>query len=436
MCGIRLRSSSGSYLAATSVYVDMTNTFTFEELKDAPLIVDALYKGGNKKNMGDEVLSNLLPRTENSGGFRKTYVRGSKTEFAYLTLYTTMSEIEWPDYMNYETGIFRYYGDNRQPGHELHDTVKKGNMVLRSLYEWLNDPEQIIRIPPILIFKKEHGRDVRFLGLAVPGCRDFTEDQELVAFWRTIGSERFQNYEAYFTVLDTGDDPIPKEWLEARVNGNPDADRMAPEVWLNFHRKGRVGIRPLMARRIQEWPGVKAQLPNDDEGIAIINAILKRYEGFPQGFEHCAVRIVQMMDLHFSEFDVTRPWRDGGRDATGRYLAGSNECGIAMECSLEAKLYSSNQGVGVRWMSRLISRIKYRQFGIMITTSYISKQAYDEVKEDGHPIILITGRDIVRILRSKHYSSENIDAWLDSIKEDINLDSSDLDDRHPRFERS
>ena len=72
----------------------------------------------------------------------------------------------------------------------------------------------------------------------------------------------------------------------------------------------------------------------------------------------------------------------------------------------------------------------------MITTSYISKQAYDEVKEDGHPIILITGRDIVRILRSKHYSSENIDAWLDSIKEDINLDSSDLDNRHPGFERS
>lgn len=66
--------------------------------------------------------------------------------------------------------------------------------------------------------------------------------------------------------------------------------------------------------------------------------------------------------------------------------------------------------------------------GIMITTSYISKQAYDEVKEDGHPIILITGRDIVRILRSKHYSSENIDMWLDSIKEDINLDSPNPDD--------
>ncbi len=50
-------------------------------------------------------------------------------------------------------------------------------------------------------------------------------------------------------------------------------------------------------------------------------------------------------------------------------------------------------------MSRLISRIRYRQFGIMITTSYVDKQAYQEVVDDGHPILIVTATDIAGILR-------------------------------------
>ena len=66
-------------------------------------------------------------------------------------------------------------------------------------------------------------------------------------------------------------------------------------------------------------------------------------------------------------------------------------------------------------MSRLISRIRYRQFGIMITISYVDKQAYQEVVEDGHPILIVTATDIAGILRKNAINSSNVDEWLKSI---------------------
>ena len=43
----------------------------FEELGNAELVVDTVYKGGKVSGKGSEVLSKLLPGCSNSGGFRK-----------------------------------------------------------------------------------------------------------------------------------------------------------------------------------------------------------------------------------------------------------------------------------------------------------------------------------------------------------------------------
>ena len=69
-------------------------------------------------------------------------------------------------------------------------------------------------------------------------------------------------------------------------------------------------------------------------------------------------------------------------------------------------------------MSRLISRIRYRQFGIMVTTSYVDNQAYGEVVEDGHPILIVTASDIAGILRRNSIYASNVEAFLDSIDEE------------------
>ena len=64
-------------------------------------------------------------------------------------------------------------------------------------------------------------------------------------------------------------------------------------------------------------------------------------------------------------------------------------------------------------MSRLISRIRYRQFGAMVTTSFITKQAFEEVKEDGHPILLVTANNIATVLQQHGINSvDDVESWL------------------------
>jgi hypothetical protein len=82
---------------------------------------------------------------------------------------------------------------------------------------------------------------------------------------------------------------------------------------------------------------------------------------------------------------------------------------------LEAKCYGPDNSVGVKETSRLISRVRHRMFGVLVTTSYVHDQAYSEVREDQHPIVIICGRDIVDALRAKGYSTPAaVAAWLNS----------------------
>ncbi|MCP9627676.1 restriction endonuclease [Rhodopseudomonas palustris] len=64
-------------------------------------------------------------------------------------------------------------------------------------------------------------------------------------------------------------------------------------------------------------------------------------------------------------------------------------------------------------MSRLISRLRHRQFGILVTTSFVDSQAYREIKEDQHPIVVVSAIDIVDILRSHGYGdADAVRRWL------------------------
>ena len=37
--------------------------------------------------------------------------------------------------------------------------------------------------------------------------------------------------------------------------------------------------------------------------------------------------------------------------------------------------------------------------GVLVTTSHLDSQAYKEIREDGHPVIVLAGRDIIDILK-------------------------------------
>ena len=396
---------------------------SFEKLDSADLVIDCVYKGGETSDMSSEPFHKLIPRCENAGGFRKKLREDGSGKYAYVILYTSMQELEWPDYLDEETGIFRYYGDNRQPGREINDTKKKGNKILEDTFALLNEASHLEDIPPFFVFKKTgNGRDIQFLGLAAPGNPKISPDRDLVAFWRTVNGKRFQNYESYFTILDTGANAIPRKWIESLIYDHKNNLQYAPEAWKNFVKNGRNGINALKANRIYKIPSKYDQLQSDNEGNLCLELIRKHYKDNPYGFEACAANIIEKMDSNFIDFSLTRPWRDGGRDAIGYYSisqGGKKNYPLKIECALEAKCYSQDDSVKVKQMSRLISRIRYRQFGIMITTSYVADQAYKEVVEDGHPILIVTAADIASILRSNSITSNDVEEWMKNIDSKI-----------------
>ncbi|WP_223620597.1 restriction endonuclease [Lysobacter sp. ESA13C] len=147
--------------------------------------------------------------------------------------------------------------------------------------------------------------------------------------------------------------------------------------------------------------------------------VWNHFKDAPIEFEAFAARIFQMIDSRVIVDEVTRGAVDGGRDAVGRYLLGLSEDPVYAEFSLEAKCYrpaldgKSPNTVGVKEVSRLISRIRHRQFGVLVTTSAIARQAYEEVREDKHPIVFICGRDIAEIMIKRGFNTvERVRALL------------------------
>ncbi|MEH6952643.1 restriction endonuclease [Nitrobacter sp. NHB1] len=371
------------------------------------LHVDACYQGGRHGNAGDDPLPSLL-RVDSQGGFRKRGKVAGKLHMLVLT--SSLADPDWPDSLDREMGVFTYYGDNKQPGRELHDTGRDGNLILQKIFTAARSGAEGRReVPPTFIFAGAGTwRDMIFLGLAVPGASDLDSSEELVAIWRTAKGQRFQNYRARFTVLNAS--TISRAWLDSLIAGKPE-DSLAPEVWQTWVKTGR--RQALMATRSLEYRSKIEQLPADKEGEAIVQAIRDHFEGSPHAFEHCAAAITCFMMPDAVTLDVTRPSRDGGRDGVGQLRVGVGSSGILVDFALEAKCYSATNSVGVREMSRLISRLRHRQFGVLVTTSWVDLQAYKEIKEDEHPIVVVSAADIVELLRRNGKgSAATVVAWL------------------------
>lgn len=380
----------------------MVGIFEHGEAGSSDLIVDAVYQGASGGHLRGEVLSALLPGIGNLGGFRAAG-RGDAKKF--VVLYSSGEDPDWPDSLNLNTGQFVYYGDNKTPGHELHDTGPGGNRILRNVFELLHSgSEARSRIPPFFIFKKfptaVSARSVQFKGLAVPGFQGLPATADLVAVWKTTRGQRFQNYRSVFTVLDVP--TVARAWIDDLAAGNPLTNN-APDAWRSWVESGL--YRPLASESTTTIRSQDAQLPDTKEKREILAAVYNHFREAPIAFEAFAARIFQMHDQRVIVDEITRGSVDGGRDAIGRYLLGLSDDPVYAEFSLEAKCYrphgheeSAANTVGVREVSRLISRIRHRQFGVLVTTSTIARQAYEEVRKDRHPIIFLCGKDIADIL--------------------------------------
>jgi hypothetical protein len=384
----------------------MVKTFPFSDLRSADLVIDAIYEGGTKGNASDDPLWKLIPGAGNQGGFRSV---GGWDAPRLVILYSSMDDPDWPDFIDVYTGIFTYFGDNKKTGFALHDTRRGGNKILRSCYDLLhNSQRERARIPPFLVFTNgEKRRDVVFRGLAVPGVEGDAAD-DLVAIWRSKNGQRFQNYRARFTILDTG--IVSREWINAARAGEP-LDASVPAAWKTWTETGV--YKPLTTQPTIQYRRKEEQLPASHRDQLLLRNVYEYFKDRPHDFEHCAARLAAIMDPNININTVTRPSADGGRDAIGTYRVGPLADRITLDFALEAKCYAPNNQVGVKELSRLISRLRHRQFGILVTTSYLGQQAYQELRNDGHPVIIIAGVDIAAILvKAGLGTADAVREWL------------------------
>ena len=386
----------------------------FSQARTADLFIDALYESDRtqaKGSIGSEPLSKLMG-VGNLGGFRP---KAGKEGIMAVVLTSTRAEPEWPDSLDVYTGTYTYFGDNRSPGVEMHQTKQRGNQILRDAFALAHgNQEDRAKCPLFFIFETgAEARDFIFRGLAVPGS-DFKEPgEDLVAVWRTSSGERFQNYRATFTVLREGF--ISGGWLrESLASGKfLVEDSRAPQTLKNWVENGI--LTPLVAER-SAVRSIDEQTPANRTHKALLSTIRSRCEEDPWLFEKVAAEIWKMNCPVPVEYELTRRFRDGGRDATGWMLLGPASDHIRVSFALEAKHYAEGNSVGVRETSRLISRIKHREFGVFVTTSAVGKQAYTEIRDDGHPIVVISGRDICEILAQNGITTSlSCNEWLNRV---------------------
>lgn len=394
----------------------MTRVIPFNQVSTADLIVDAVYESSLDGQLSGEPIARLLPGSGNMGGFR---VSGRGERKNWVVLFTTGEDRNWPDTLDLNTGQFFYYGDNKTPGHELHDTRAGGNRVLRHAFARLHaDQDPRSGIAPFFVFKKHAtstgARSVQFKGLAVPGFPSLSATDDLVAVWKSSGGHRFQNYQSVFTILDVS--VVNRKWINDLAAGNP-VTVNAPKAWATWLVSGK--YLPLAAEPTTVIRTIEDQLPDTSIKVSLLGCVWNHLKETPIVFEAFAARIYQMTDPRVIIDEITRGAIDGGRDAVGRYLLGLGEDPVYAEFSLEAKCYrpalngETPNSVGVKEVSRLISRIRHRQFGVLVTTSVVARQAYEEVRTDRHPIIFISGRDIAEILIKNGFNTnKKVDTLL------------------------
>jgi len=374
----------------------------FGDIENTNLIVDAVYEGKGS-SLAYEPIKTIIPGLQNLGGFRYS---GKGYPKKVVVLYSTREEKDWPDFLDPILGEYSYYGDNRKPGFELHETRPGGNKILRQSFEDIHTvPNLRNRVSPFFIFWKHptraSNRSVQFKGLAVPGLFSRAGKEDLVAVWKNQSGQRFQNYLANFTILDEAE--IKREWLKDILRGDS-LSVNAPHNWAQWVKTGRAAsLRtiPKINFRTKEQ-----QLPRSQNERDILLCVYEYFKGRDDLFEQFAGEIYEMSDPNAHIDVVTRRTVDGGRDAIGRHVMGMTDDRIEMVFSLEAKCWNIISSCGVRHTSRLISRIRHRQYGVFVTTSFVGKQAYEEIRGDGHPIIIISGGDIARILIHQGLNTE------------------------------
>jgi hypothetical protein len=222
-------------------------------------------------------------------------------------------------------------------------------------------------------------------------------------------------------------DTISRDWLEQIKDSEDSLGSFAPSAWSIYIKNGK--FCPLEGERSKLLRSSEQQVPDPDRHPQEYEVLKTLFDTLKAKgrvgnriFEYCAIQLCRWCDPNIKKLEITRASRDGGRDGIGRYKIGnerSSHCFVDVEFYIEAKKYDPwGDGVGVGETSRLIARIKNRQFGFLVTTGYVADQAYKEILEDGHPVVIMAGIDIARLLIEHDIKTVGqVVAWVESFAE-------------------
>lgn len=390
-------------------------TIPFAQLEGVHLTAGAVYEGGISGNLSDDPLARLM-KGGNSGRFRYC---GSVDKLNYLIITITTDNRQWPDTIDPGSGTIVCYGDNRLPDHGIHNTPRNGNLILKNIFKSLHnslDPRG--HVPPIFIFGKHPNkaspRSIRFLGLCAPGSPGLKPPNDLVRKQKRLESSRFWNYRATFTLLDIP--VIKRDWIEDLEMGRYDSPHR-PIVWKMWLKSGF--YRPLQQehRYCVRLPDM--QLPTDDLSRAMLTTLYRYFSSQPYKFLHFAADVYALTDSKITLGCVRRHSSDGSYAISGEYRLGIDADPIQLAFLVEAKCYNPGIGtrkrksIGMKELLKMLSRLGNRRFGVMVTTSLVTQQAYEAIRKQNYPVIIIAGSDIIDILISNNITSvEQLIDWL------------------------
>lgn len=348
---------------------------------------------------------NFLPGMGNSGGIRPVKYKNLKSPLpAYVVLITSQlnhrSHNPWDDIIDYVSGKIYYWGDAK---FNIYKKYKEfmGNLYLERINDTVLDAN-FKDVPPILHFSKSEKGKVIFNGLCVINKLDMT--------WYEDNDKPVKNYRAELTILD--EDEINVDWLNSRAKSVDlnETNNLAPSAWKEYI-KGRVKKLDLYKKEIKS---TEEQLPDSNSEDAKV--LEKLVELSPVQFEAVIVEMFKMQNLVHHNIYRTRHVKDGGFDFIGEFVI-PYPLHYKIQFLGEVKRYSRKNGVGPEMISRLVARLGRGQYGVFITTSFYTRQAQAEVLEDGYPVRLYNGKDLINFLReSRLIKNGTINKkWIDLV---------------------
>lgn len=308
----------------------------------------------------------------------------------------------WEDHIDVPNGRITYWGDAKaHRSKRVEEWV--GNQRLLAAYEVILDNERAL-IPPILHFSKPATGFVRFNGLCVLDRLELT--------WFEDEGTPVRNFRAHLSILDQQD--VDLDWILARRRATSPTALLnfGPEVWRNYLRAGVISRLKVWAPQVRDR---LAQLPAADSADSrVLDQVISLT---PVQFEAAVVKVFEDMDEVTHRISRTRHVGDGGFDFFGTFTM-PQPLGYEVDFLGEAKRYRTSNPVTPKDVSRLVARLGRGDYGLFVTTSYFTSQAQQEVLEDGYPVRLFSGADLVGIMRQLRIAQGDVISplWLRTVE--------------------